>query len=44
MATDHGLYRSGFSLIFTFLSGQAGLDNHKFYHNGYYQARAFVRV
>ena len=44
MATDHGLYRSGFSLIFTFLLGQAGLDNHKFYHNGYYQARAFVRV
>ena len=44
MATDHGLYRSGFSLIFTFLLGQAGLDNHKFYHNGYYQAKAFVRV
>ena len=44
MATDHDLYRSGFSLIFTFLLGQAGLDNHKFYHNGYYQARAFVRV
>ena len=33
-----------FALIFTFLLGQAGLDNHKFYHNGYYQGRAFVRV